>query len=33
MQKYYEILNISQSATDEEIEQAYLTLKEKYSKE
>ena len=33
MQEYYKILNISQNATDEEIEQAYKSLKEKYSRE
>lgn len=33
MQKYYEILNISQNATDEELEQAYSKLKDKYSKD
>ena len=33
MQEYYKILNLTESATDEEIEVAYKTLKEKYSKE
>lgn len=33
MQEYYKILNISTDATDEEIEIAYKSLKEKYSKE
>ncbi len=33
MQEYYKILNITQDATEEEIENAYNTLKEKYSKE
>ena len=33
MQKYFEILGLPTSATDEEIEKAYKTLKEKYSSE
>ena len=33
MQEYYKILNISSNATDEEVENAYKSLKEKYSKE
>ena len=33
MQKYFEILGLPTSATDEEIENAYKTLKEKYSRE
>ncbi len=33
MQELYKILNLEESATDEEIETAYKTLKEKYSKE
>ena len=33
MQEYYKILNISEDATVEEIEAAYKTLKEKYSRE
>ena len=33
MQEYYKILKISSTATDEEVESAYRTLKEKYSRE
>ncbi len=33
MQEFYKILNVSESATDEEIEIAYKKLKEKYSRE
>ena len=33
MQENYEILGISSDATDEEIERAYLKLKDKYSEE
>lgn len=33
MQEYYKILNLTESATDEEIESAYKTLKEKYQRE
>ena len=33
MQEYYKILNISQDATDEQVEIAYKELKEKYSRE
>lgn len=33
MQEYYEILGLSVNATDEEIENAYKTLKNKYSRE
>lgn len=33
MQKYFQILGLPPTATDEEIENAYQTLKEKYSKE
>ena len=33
MRKYYQILGIDEGATQEEIETAYKTLKEKYSKE
>ena len=33
MQKYFEILGLPITATDEEIENAYKTLKEKYSRE
>lgn len=33
MQEYYKILNLSENATDEEIDQAYKTLKDKYSRE
>ena len=33
MQEYFKILNLNENATDEEIEIAYKTLKEKYSKE
>ncbi len=33
MQEYYKILGVDASATDEEIEAQYKTLKEKYSKE
>ncbi len=33
MQKYFEILGLPTTATDEEIETAYKTLKEKYSRE
>ncbi|MBE7081951.1 MAG: hypothetical protein E7372_05270 [Clostridiales bacterium] len=33
MQKYFEILGLPVTATDEEIENAYKTLKEKYSRE
>ena len=33
MQEYYKILGLKADATDEEIEQAYLTLKDKYSRE
>ena len=33
MQEYYKILNISEDASIEEIESAYRTLKEKYSRE
>ncbi len=33
MQEYYKILNISSDATNEEVEQAYKTLKEKYSRD
>lgn len=33
MQEYYKILNIDSNATDEEVEKAYKSLKEKYSKE
>lgn len=33
MQEYYKILGIDSSASDEEVEQAYKTLKEKYSRE
>ena len=33
MQEYYKILRISENATDEEVELAYQTLKEKYSRE
>lgn len=33
MQEYYKILNVSQNATDAEIDEAYAKLKAKYSKE
>ncbi len=33
MREYYKILNVSENATNEEIEQSYKELKEKYSKE
>jgi len=33
MQEYYKVLGVSENATNEEIETAYKTLKEKYSKE
>lgn len=33
MQEYYKILNLTENATDEEIELAYKQLKEKYSRE
>lgn len=33
MQEYYKILNVSQDATDEEIEKSYNELKEKYSRD
>ena len=33
MQENYKILGISESATDEEVENAYNTLKEKYQKD
>ena len=33
MQEFYKILGVSSDATNEEIERAYSTLKEKYSKE
>jgi len=33
MQKYFEVLGLNETATEEEIEKAYLTLKEKYSRE
>ncbi len=33
MKEYYKILNVSKDATDEEIENSYRQLKEKYSKE
>ncbi len=33
MQKYFEVLGLNETATDEEIENAYKTLKEKYSRE
>ena len=33
MQKYFEVLGLPTTATDEEIENAYKTLKEKYSRE
>lgn len=33
MQEYYKILGVSQSATDEEVTEAYKSLKDKYSKE
>ena len=33
MQEFYEILGVSENATDEEIEHAYKTLKTKYSKD
>lgn len=33
MQEYYEILGVSQNATDEEVAAAYRKLKEKYSRE
>lgn len=33
MQEYYEVLNLTENATDEEIEKAYRKLKEKYSEE
>jgi DnaJ-class molecular chaperone len=33
MQEYYKILNISENATNEEVEASYRALKEKYSKE
>lgn len=33
MQEYYKILNVSENATDEEIDNAYKTLKEKYQRE
>ncbi len=33
MRKYYEILGVNENATEEEINQAYKTLKAKYSKE
>ena len=33
MQEYYEVLGLSKDATDEEIENAYKTLKSKYSKD
>ena len=33
MQEYYKVLNISADATNEEVENAYKTLKAKYSKE
>lgn len=33
MQENYKILGVSENATKEEIERAYITLKEKYSKE
>ncbi len=33
MQKYFKVLGLNESATDEEIEKAYVELKEKYSRE
>lgn len=33
MQEYYKILNLDESATDEQIEEAYKTLKAKYSRD
>lgn len=33
MEEYYEILGLNENATDEEVERAYKTLKEKYSKD
>ncbi len=33
MREYYKILNVSENASNEEIEQAYKTLKAKYSKD
>ena len=33
MLEYYKVLNITPDATDEEVEQAYKTLKEQYSKD
>ncbi len=33
MQKYFKVLGLNETATDEEIEKAYLALKEKYSRE
>ena len=33
MQEYYKILNVSENASNEEIEIAYKTLKEKYQRE
>ncbi len=33
MQEYYKILNLSENASDEEVELAYKTLKEKYQRE
>lgn len=33
MQEYYKILNLSENATDEEVDLAYKELKEKYSRE
>ena len=33
MQEYYKILGITESATDEEVESAYQTLREKYQKD
>ena len=33
LNEYYKILGISEDATDEEIESAYLKLKEKFSKD
>ena len=33
MQEYYKILNVPETASNEEIEIAYKTLKEQYSKD
>ena len=33
MNEYYKILGITADATDEEVKNAYLTLKEKYQKD